>query len=148
MELEYLMFSQENPADTLKDLASTLNLSRKRKIAPYIRRTEALVRKSQSFRNILMSEQEINDVIATAFVQYFDKKVSRGNFIAIARDPSFEFVKFVSGLMKDGIKLEDKYLRRVNTIILNNSDAIDSFIKAFLSIRQTKGELDKLLLSQ
>ena len=148
MELEYLMFSQENPVDMLKDLATTLNLSRKRKVAPHIRRTEALIRNAQPFLKILMSEAEIHDVIATSFVMYFDRKVSRGNFIAIARDPSFEFVKFISGLMKDGVKLEDKYLRRANTIILNNSDAIDAFIKAFMSIRQTKGELDKLLSSQ
>ena len=50
------------------------------------------------------------------------------------------------GLMPNyGIRLDDKYLKKVNTLICNNSNSIDYFIKAFLSIRLAQGELNKLL---
>ena len=75
---------------------------------------------------------------------YFDQKVSRGGFVAVAKDPSFEFVKYVSGMMGWANFVDDKYLKKVNTFIINKSDAIDAFIKAFISIRLAKAEIDKL----
>lgn len=144
MDLEYLLFSQEDPIERMKAQAAPLNKYRKAKVGPLIRRAEAMVRRCQPFRNILMSEDQMSDIISTSFVMFFDAKITRKNFVAVPRDPSFEFVKYISGLMENGIRLDDKYLRKANTIILNNSDAIDAFVKAFISIRLAKSELDKL----
>lgn len=144
MELEYYLFSQEDPIETLKLLTANMTTYRKKTVAPLIRRAEAMVRKCKPFRDVLFQEDEFSEIIATSFVLYFDQKVSRGGFVAVARDPSFDFVKFISGLMKNGIQLDDKYLRKANTFIINKSDAIDAFIKAFISIRLAKAEIDKL----
>lgn len=144
MDLEYYLFSQEDPIERMKEMAAPLNKYRKAKVAPYIRRAEAMVRKCEPFRKLLMAEDQMSDIISTSFVMFFDSKIVRSNFLVIPKDPSFEFVKYVSGLMANGILLDDKYLKKANTIILNNSDAIDAFVKAFLSIRLAKSELDKL----
>ena len=144
MELEYYLFSQEDPIETLKLLTANMTTYRKRTVAPLIRRAEAMVRKCKPFRDVLFQEDEFSEIIATSFVLFFDQKVSRGGFVAVARDPSFDFVKFISGLMANGIRLDDKYLRKANTFIINKSDAIDAFIKAFISIRLAKAEIDKL----
>lgn len=144
MELEYYLFSQEDPIETLKLLTANMTTYRKRTVAPLIRRAEAMVRKCKPFREILFKEDEFSETIATSFVLYFDQKISRGKFVAVPKDPSFEFVKYVSGLMNNSIRLDDKYLRKVNTFIINKSDAIDAFIKAFISIRLAKAEIDKL----
>ena len=146
-DLEYYMFSNEDPIAKLKDLAMPLNVSKKRKIAPYINRANAMLRKSQAFREMILNEpnDEIIEIMSSTFVLYFDACVDKGKFISIAQDPAFEFVKYVSGLMANGIRLDDKYLKKVNTLICNNSNSIDYFIKAFLSIRLAQGELNKLL---
>jgi len=144
MELEYYLFSQEDPIETLKLLTANMTTYRKKTVAPLIRRAEAHVRKCKPFRDVLFKEDEFSEIIATSFVLFFDQKVSRGGFVAVARDPSFDFVKFISGLMANGIRLDDKYLRKANTFIINKSDAIDAFIKAFISIRLAKAEIDKL----
>ena len=92
-----------------------------------------MVRKCKPFREVFFKEDDFSEMISTAFVLYFDQKVSRGNFVAVAKDPSFEMVKFVSGMLGGRKLVDDKYLRKVNTFIINKSDAIDAFIKAFIS---------------
>ena len=147
MDLEYYMFSHEDPIAKLKDLAMPLGVAKKRKVSPYINRANAMVRRAQPFREMILNEpdNEIIEIMASSFVLYFDACVDKGKFLSIAKDPAFEFVKYVSGLMKNGIRLDDKYLKKVNTLICNNSDSIDYFIKAFLSIRLAQGELNKVL---
>ena len=103
-----------------------------------------MVRKCKPFRDVLFKGDDFSEMVATSFVIYFDQKVSRGKFVAVARDPSFDF-KYVSGMMGGRKLVDDKYLKKVNTFIINKSDAIDAFIKAFISIRLAKAEIDKLL---
>lgn len=144
MELEYYLFSQEDPIAALKDLTSEMSTHRKRTVAPLIRRAEAMVKKCKPFREILFMGDDFSEMIATSFVIYFDQMVSKGKFVAVSKDPSFEFVKYVSGMMGGRKLVDDKYLKKVNTFIINKSDAIDAFIKAFISIRLAKSEIDKL----
>ena len=146
IDLEYYIFSQEDPIEVLKDRAATLTLAKKRKVSPYINRAAALLRKSDAFREALINADgtEIQEIMATSFILYFDKFVDKGRFVAIAKDPAFEFIRFISGLMGDGIKIDDKYLRKVNTFICQHSREIDAFVKAFLSIRIAQGELNRL----
>ena len=145
MELEYYLFSQEDPIETLKLLTAPMSVYRKRTVAPLIRRAEAMVKKCKPFREVLFKGDDFSEMVATSFVLYFDQKVSRGKFVAVAKDPSFEFVKYVSGMMGGRKLVDDKYLKKVNSFIINKSDAIDAFIKAFISIRLAKAEIDKLL---
>lgn len=145
MELEYYLFSQEDPIETLKLLTAPLSPYRKRTVAPLIRRAEAMVKKCKPFREVLFKGDDFSEMVATSFVIYFDQKVSKNKFVAVAKDPSFEFVKYVSGMMGGRKLVDDKYLKKVNSFIINKSDAIDAFIKAFISIRQAKAEIDKLL---
>jgi len=146
LEVEYYLFSHEDPIKQLKTQASTLSLGKKRKISPHIKKAEAMLRKAKPFRDMLVNDtNEIHDIIAQCFVVYFDTYVDKGRFVAISKDPSFEFVKYVSGMMGTGMRLDDKYLRKVNTLICRYSDSIDAFIKAFLNLRIAQDELSKLI---
>ncbi len=146
MNPEYSLFTKENPCDALRAMCKGMSIPRKLKIAPYIRRADAQVRKAQSFRDILNDEDSLmSDVIASAFVLYFDKKVDRNGFVAIAQDPTYEFITFIDKLVDDGMKMDDKYIKNVHNMIVRQSDSIDAFIKAFISVRQASRELKKLL---
>ena len=88
MNPEYSLFTKENPCDALRAMAKGMPINRKWKIAPYIRRADAQIRKAKSFRDILNDEDNLlYDTIASAFVVYFDQKVDRRGFVAIASDP-------------------------------------------------------------
>ena len=147
LEVEYFVFSHEDPIAKLKDFASVLPVGKKRKISPYINRASAMLKKAQPFRELLINEpnNEIVEILASCFVLYFDAFVDKGKFVAVSKDPAFEFVKYVSGLMSTGVRLDDKYLKKVNHLICSNSDYIDAFVKAFLSLRIAQGELNKLI---
>lgn len=146
MNPEYSLFTKENPCDALRAMAKGMPINRKWKIAPYIRRADAQIRKAKSFRDILNDEDNLlYDTIASAFVVYFDQKVDRRGFVAIASDPGYDFIKFIDSLVKDGMKIDDKYRERIVCLIAKQSDSIDAFIKAFISIRLATRELKKLL---
>ena len=57
----------------------------------------------------------------------------------------YDFIKFIDSLVKDGMKIDDKYRERIVCLIAKQSDSIDAFIKAFISIRLATRELKKLL---
>ncbi len=147
LDLEYYVFSHEDPIEHLKTAAGMLPIGKKRKISPYIRRADAMLKKADPFREMLINDKnnEIAEILASCFVLYFDAYVDKGRFVAVAKDPAFEFVKYVSGMMGTGVRLDDKYLKKVNTLICRNADYIDAFIKAFLNLRIAQSELTKLI---
>lgn len=146
MNPEYSLFTKEDPCEALRAMAKGLSIKKKWKIAPFIRRADAQVRKAKPFRDILTDEDNLlYDSIASAFVVYFDQKVDRRGFVAIASDPAYEFTKFIDCLTKDGMRIDDKYREKITGAIARQSDSIDAFIKAFISVRLATRELKKLL---
>lgn len=146
MNPEYTLFTKENPCDALRSMCKGMSIHKKWKIAPYIRRADSQIRKAQSFRDLLNDEDNLmSDIISSAFVLYFDKKVDRNGFVAIAQDPTYEFINFIDELIGNGMKMDDKYIKNVHNMIVRQSDSIDAFIKAFISVRQASRELKKLL---
>lgn len=145
MNVEYYLFSKEDPIQKLNALAKGLPIHKKMKIAPYIRRAKALVKSSDSFRTILGAEDNTFDgFIGTLFVLYFEQKVDKKGFVVVSRDPSFDFISFVNKFSGQ-LDITDKYIHTATTKILANAKAIDSFIKAFMSIRLAQGEMNKLM---
>lgn len=146
MNPEYSLFTKDNPCDALRSMCKGMSINKKWKIAPYIRRADSQIRKAQPFRDILNDEDSLmSDIIASAFVLYFDKKVDRKGFVALAQDPTYEFITFLDKMIDDGMKMDDKYMKNVHNMIVRQSDSIDAFIKAFISVRQASRELKKLL---
>lgn len=142
LDFEYSLFTAEDPIKLLKSHAKSLPIHRKFKAAPYIRRAEALVRKSQKFRDIIVDENNPNNIaIGFTFASYFGDVIDKHRFLAIPRDVSFDFLGYVNKVYPSD---DDKYMRKVTALILSHSESIDAFVKAFLSIRQAQGELDKL----
>ncbi len=144
LDFEYALFTKEDPIKLLKDAGSDLSIPRKIKYAPHVRRAQALVKKSQKFRDIITSERDIiSSVIATTFSAYFGNQLDRGLYLAIPSNVTKDYVEFIEAACKD-FKLTDKYMEKITKVILYHSDYIDAFVKAFLSIRLAQGELDKL----
>ena len=81
MNPEYSMFTEEDPTKVLKSLAKQLPLHKRWKIAPHIRRADAMVKKSQKWRDVISSDAFLDEVVASAFVLYFDQKVDKNKFI-------------------------------------------------------------------
>lgn len=145
MNVEYYLFSNEDPIQKLNALAKRLPIHKKMKVAPYIRRAKALAKSSDSFRTILSADENTLDgFIGTLFVLYFEEKVDKKGFVVVSRDPSYDFLKFITKVSSQ-LDITDKYIHNATTKILANAKAIDSFIKAFMSIRQAQGELNKLM---
>jgi hypothetical protein len=142
IQTEYYMFTKENPCERIKDYAKKLSLAKKWKIAPHIRRAEALVRKSQKFRDIICDEEnQYNHIVGLMFSAYFGEKIDKYKYTAVPRDISFDFLGYIKN---HPISDDDKYMKKVTTLILSHSDQIDAFVKAFLGIRLAQSELDKL----
>ncbi len=144
LDFEYALFTKEDPIKLLKDAGSDLSIPRKLKYAPHVRRAQALVKKSKKFRDIITSENNLpSTVIATTFSAYFGNKLDRGLYLAIPSNVTKDYIEFIEVACKD-FKITDKYMKSIIKVILNHSDYIDAFVKAFLSIRLAQGELDKL----
>lgn len=142
LDFEYSLFTAEDPIKLLKSEAKRLPLHRKFKIAPLIRRAEGLVKKSQKFRDIIIDEKNPHNIaIGFTFASYFGDTIDKHKFLAIPRDVSYDFIRYVNKYYPSD---DDKYMRKVTALILAHSESIDAFVKAFLSIRQAQGELDKL----
>lgn len=142
LDYEYALFTENDPISLLKDSAKKLSIGKKFKIAPYIRRAEALTKKSKKFRDLITDETiELNMLIGFTFAAYFGEKLDRFKYLSVPRDVTYEFVKYMN---KSVTTKDDKYMRRVTALILSHSDSIDAFVKAFISIRLAQGELDKL----
>ena len=104
------------------------------------------IRKSKDFRTVLQCENaDLATVIATVFTLYFDSMIDKGKLVAIPSDPGLEFLSFFEKFCSSNVKTaDDKYMKKANSLILRYSESIDSFIKAFHSIRNTKAQLNKL----
>lgn len=123
-------------------MAKSLSLKKKWKVAPYIRRAEALVKKSQKFRDIICDEEnQYNHIVGLMFAAYFGEKIDKYKYTAVPRDIGFDFLGYIQN---HPISDDDKYMKKVTTLILSHSDQIDAFVKAFLGIRLAQSELDKL----
>ena len=142
MDFEYCLFTEEDPISLLKKESSKLSIPKKFKIAPYIRRANALVKKSKKFRDIVVDEQNpTNNLIGMCFASYFGNKLDKTKFFLVPRDITIDFLRFMTEFTE---KQDDKYMKKVANLIASHSDSIDAFVKAFLSIRLAQGELDKL----
>jgi len=142
LDYEYAVFTKEDPIKLLKDGCKGLSLLKRHKISPYIRRSEALLKKAQKFRDIITDEYVQNNMLlGYMFAAYFGEKLDKHKYLSIPRDVSYEFIRYLS---KSEISKDDKYMKNATNIILAHSDSIDAFVKAFLSIRHAQGELDKL----
>ncbi len=145
MEAPYYLFTKEDPIDRLVTNAKKIPISRRWKAAPLITRARVFSKKSQSFRDILTQEKSpICELIAVTFTQYFDRQIDNGRFVVIPKDPSYDFIKFLSTILKKGVKMDDKYLKKATNLTLQHSDAIDAFVKAFHSIRMAEDMVNKL----
>lgn len=141
-DIEYALFTTEDPIKLLKDAGKKLSITNKFKYAPHIRRASAMVAKSKKWRDLLTNDKNpVYDSIATAFATYFGLKLDKSTFFAIPRDITLDFIKFIN---ENATGVDDKYMKKVNALIIAHSDYIDAFVKAFLSIRLAQGELDKL----
>ena len=138
LEMEYHLYLDGNPIQTLKDEASKLTLSQKRVIGPYIRRAESFIKRSEPFRKLLRldnGEDKILDLIGIVWAQYFEHKINKGKYMVIPKDVSMDFIEYF-GMMAQKDKFpDDKYIKKAQSIILSHEKSIDSFIKAFHSIR-------------
>ena len=144
LDFEYALFTKEDPIKLLKDAGSSLSIPRKVKYAPHVRRANALVKKCGKVRDIITKENDVvSTVVATTFSTYFGKKIDCGPYLAIPSDVSKDYIEFIEIACK-GYKITDKYMEGIIKVILQHSDYIDAFVKAFLSIRLAQGELDKL----
>ena len=146
LEPEYYLFTKEDPLKPIKDEAKKLSMPRKIKFGPQLRRTEVLIKKSKDFRTILLNDEaDLANVIGAAFMLYFDAKIDKGRLVAIPRDCSIEFMAFFNHFCKSKVEnMDDKYMKKANSLILKYSESIDFFIKAFHSIRTIKTQLNKL----
>jgi len=142
MDIEYCLFTEEDPISLLKKEAKKLSIPKKFKIAPYIRRANALVKKSQKFRDIVSDEvNPTNNMIGICFASYFGHKLDSKKFFLVPRDVTIDFLRFMAQVTREQ---DDKYMKQVTNLIVAHSDYIDAFVKAFLSIRLAQSELDKL----
>ena len=75
------------------------------------------------------------------FASFFGEKIDKNVFLAIPRDPAYDFLRYINNTP---LNEDDKYMKKVTALILSHSESINAFVKAFLSIRLAQGELDKL----
>lgn len=142
LEFEYSLFTTEDPISKLKSVAKRLPIHKKFKLAPHIRRAAGLVKQSQKFRDIITDDKSIVSMfIGLSFATYFDEKLDKDRFILIPRNVTEDYIQYV---LNGPNGEDDKYMKQVTNLIRANRKGIDSFVKAFLSIRVAQGELDKL----
>ena len=148
MEIGYYLFTSEDPIDKLVAKAKDLPMSKRWKAAKSITRAKALVAKAKPFREFITKDDvQISALVGLSFCQYFDQYIDRGKFVSIPKDPAFEFVKYMGGMLKHGARIDDKYLKKAVNLVLSYSDAIDAFVKAFHSIKMADDLVNKLQTS-
>ena len=142
LEFEYSLFTTEDPISKLKSVAKRLPIQKKFKLAPHIRRAAGLVKQSKKFRDIITDDKSIVSLfIGLSFASYFDEKLDKDRFILIPRNITEDYIQYV---LNGPNGEDDKYMKQVINLIRAHKREIDSFVKAFLSIRVAQGELDKL----
>jgi len=141
MNLEYYLFTKEDPIAKLRAAAKGLSIGSKMKVAGKIRQCEAHMRKSRKFRTFINLENPLSDIVGSVFVLFFDEKIDKNQFMAIPRDPGTDFLLYFGGTVGN---MDDKYIKKAQKIIISQSEDINYFIRAFHSIRLAQGEIDKL----
>ena len=137
LELEYHLYLDGNPIQTLKDDASKLTLAQKRVIGPYIRRAESFIKISEPFRKLLRlddGKDKLLDAIGVVWAHYFEHKINK-KYMVIPKDVSLDFMEYFGSMAQKDKFPDDKYIKKAQSIILSHEKSIDSFIKAFHSIR-------------
>ena len=137
LELEYHLYLDGNPIQTLKDDASKLTLAQKRVICPYIRRAESFIKISEPFRKLLRlddGKDKLLDAIGVVWAHYFEHKINK-KYIVIPKDASLDFMEYFGSMVQKDKFPDDKYIKKAQRIILSHEKSIDAFIKAFHSIR-------------
>jgi len=137
LELEYHLYLDGNPIQTLKDDASTMTLAKKRVIGPYIRRAESFIKISEPFRELLRlddGKDKLLDAIGVVWAHYFEHKINR-KYMVIPKDASLDFMEYFGSMAQKDKFPDDKYIKKAQRIILSHEKSIDAFIKAFHSIR-------------
>ena len=77
-DFEYCLFTSEDPIEKLKDEAKSLPFHKKLKIAPYIRRAQALTKKCKKFRDIIIDDDNHNNIaLGFTFASYFGEKLDK-----------------------------------------------------------------------
>jgi len=141
-DIEYSLFTTEDPIKLLKKSASSLPIHKRFKIAPIINKSKALTKKAKPFRDIILDETTPNGMlIGYMFASYFGEKIDKHKYLSIPKDTAMDFLIYLGN---SGIERDDKYMRKVVKLIVAHSESIEAFIMAFLSIRQAQGELNKL----
>ena len=137
LELEYHLYLDGNPIQTLKDDASKLTLAQKRVIGPYIRRAESFIKISEPFRKLLRlddGKDKLLDAIGVVWAHYFEHKINK-KYMVIPKDASLDFMEYFGSMAQKDKFPDDKYIKKAQRIILSPEKSIDAFIKAFHSIR-------------
>jgi len=141
MNVEYYLFTKEDPIIKLRAKAKGLSIRSKMKVAPHIRSCESFMRKSKRFRDLINQETALSEIIGSIFVLFFDEKIDKRKFMSIPRDTSTDFLVFFGTCVA---AMDDKYIKKAQKIIISLSDDINYFVRAFHSIRLAQGEIDKL----
>lgn len=147
LDYEYALFTAEDPIKILIDASRKLPLHKRYKMAGHIRRASSLVKQCKKFRDIVIDEKNPNHMfIGLTFTSFFGTKLDRHRYMQVPRDIALDYVKYLthSNVSKKVGVIDDKYMRAITKVIMDNSKGIDSFVKAFLSIRLAQDELDKL----
>ena len=141
-EFEYALFTTEDPIEKLKSVAKKLPMHKKFKLAPHVRRAAALTKQAKKSRDIITDDKSVTCMlIGLSFASYFGEKLDKDRYMLIPRDITDDYLIY---LINSPEKRDDKYMKQVTNLIQANRKGIDSFVKAFLSIRVAQGELDKL----
>lgn len=142
---EYYLFTEQDPIACLKEVGKKLPIHKKVMYARYVRRAEALTKQCSAFRDVVTKQRDLtHDIVGTAFSLYFDEKVDKKGFVVIAKDPAADFCEYVSTMIISGLALDDKYIQKVRNVISKYSKQINTFIRAFMAIRDAQREYLKL----
>lgn len=142
LDFEYALFSGEDPIALLKDAAKKLPIHKRFKLAPHIRKAAALVKQCEPFRKIVRDEKNPNNMmIGLTFSAFFGETIDKSTFMVIPRNVAYDYLRYMRKAADVG---DDKYMKGITNLVMSHSDHIDTFVKAFLSIRIAQGELDKL----
>ena len=141
MNVEYYLFTKEDPVTKLKAMAKGLSIRSKMKVAPHIRSCESFMRKSKRFRDLINQETAMSEIIGSIFVLFFEEKIDKRKFMSIPRDASTDFLVFFGTCVG---AMDDKYIKKAQKIIISLSEDINYFVRAFHNIRLAQGEIDKL----
>lgn len=141
MKLEYFIFTKEDPIIKLKSEAKSLSIGSKFKVAPHIKKCEAMMRKCKNFREVLLDDNPLSELVGSSFVMFFDNEIDKDRFVVIPRNACIDFLMFFGSSLGNR---DDKYIKKAQEIIVSLGSEINYFIRAFHSIRTAQGEIDKL----